>query len=284
LIIALSFDSKTITTRMKTTATLFASAVLLGLAAAQPRVHQHHAHLHRREDEQKRDVVIETAWVTEVEYVTKLVGDTTTQWIRPTHEPVSKPQPTTSEAPAPVAEVIKEEPKEEPKKEPKVQPKPKPQPKPQPDPEPETSTLAEPKPTQPSEPPASSTTSVEQPKPSASSGPSNGGGGGGSAYDGEITYYTVGLGACGEDDTNKDQEENIVALSHELMGTQSNGNPMCGQTIIITVNGKSVSATIRDKCMGCAKSDIDVSEKVYKELFGGSLESGRRPVKWSFAN
>ncbi|KAL2204193.1 hypothetical protein CC79DRAFT_1277709, partial [Sarocladium strictum] len=99
---------------------------------------------------------------------------------------------------------------------------------------------------------------------------------------GEITYYTVGMGACGEDDTGDDQSKGIVALSHLLMGTQSNGNPMCGQTINIKANGKTATAVVKDKCMGCAEEDIDVSEMVYKQLFGG-LGSGRMPVTWSFA-
>jgi hypothetical protein len=90
------------------------------------------------------------------------------------------------------------------------------------------------------------------------------------------------MGACGEDDTGDDQSKGIVALSHLLMGTQSNGNPMCGQTINIKANGKTATAVVKDKCMGCAEEDIDVSEMVYKQLFGG-LGSGRMPVTWSFA-
>jgi hypothetical protein len=74
---------------------------------------------------------------------------------------------------------------------------------------------------------------------------------------GDLTYYTVGMGACGEDDTGKDETENIVALSHLLMGTVSNGNPMCGKTITISSGGKTVVATVKDKCMGCAIDAID---------------------------
>lgn len=74
---------------------------------------------------------------------------------------------------------------------------------------------------------------------------------------GDLTYYTVGLGACGEDDSGKDDSENIVALSHLLMGTQSNGNPYCGKTITISYGGKQVVATVKDKCMGCDLNNID---------------------------
>ncbi|CRK47217.1 hypothetical protein BN1723_016726, partial [Verticillium longisporum] len=94
------------------------------------------------------------------------------------------------------------------------------------------------------------------------------------SHSGDLTYYDVGLGACGFDDTGKDNSDNIVALSHLLMGTQSNGNPMCGQTITVSANGKEVVCTVRDKCMGCEPEAIDVSKAAFLELFG-SLTAGR---------
>ncbi|KAF3357841.1 hypothetical protein VdG1_05506 [Verticillium dahliae VDG1] len=78
-----------------------------------------------------------------------------------------------------------------------------------------------------------------------------------------------------------DNSDNIVALSHLLMGTQSNGNPMCGQTITVSANGKEVVCTVRDKCMGCEPEAIDVSKAAFLELFG-SLTAGRTEVKWWF--
>ncbi|RBQ68903.1 hypothetical protein VDGD_00019 [Verticillium dahliae] len=65
------------------------------------------------------------------------------------------------------------------------------------------------------------------------------------------------------------------------MGTQSNGNPMCGQTITVSANGKEVVCTVRDKCMGCEPEAIDVSKAAFLELFG-SLTAGRTEVKWWF--
>ncbi|KAG6015873.1 hypothetical protein E4U43_004651 [Claviceps pusilla] len=116
---------------------------------------------------------------------------------------------------------------------------------------------------------------------SSSSSSSSSTGSGSRIHKGDLTYYAIGLGACGEDDSGKDNTANIVALSHLLMGSQSNGNPMCGKTVTIHGNGKSTSAVVRDKCMGCKMEDLDVSEKVYKELYG-SLDSGRMPITWSF--
>lgn len=120
--------------------------------------------------------------------------------------------------------------------------------------------------------------------PPASSSYTSGGSGknsGSSLFTGAMTYYTVGMGACGFDDSSKDLTDNIVAISKDQMGEQSNGNPLCGKTITITHEGKSVQATIRDKCMGCKSGEIDVSEKVFKEIFG-SLDVGRSPVDWNF--
>jgi expansin (peptidoglycan-binding protein) len=75
--------------------------------------------------------------------------------------------------------------------------------------------------------------------------------------------------------------EAVVAISADQMGAQSNGNPMCGKTITINANGKTTTATVKDKCPGCASGSIDVSEKVFLALFG-DLGVGRAPVTWSF--
>jgi hypothetical protein len=64
----------------------------------------------------------------------------------------------------------------------------------------------------------------------------------GSGYEtGDLTYYVLGLGDCGQDDTGNNITDNIVAMSSEVMGLESNTNPMCGMTIRIynTVNGRT---------------------------------------------
>lgn len=104
-----------------------------------------------------------------------------------------------------------------------------------------------------------------------------------STHSGDLTYYDVGLGACGFDDNGLDMSDNIVALSHEMMGTQSNGNPYCNRKVVITANGKTVTATVRDKCMGCAFNDIDVSKKAFLDVFG-ALTDGRKKVEWAFSD
>jgi len=113
---------------------------------------------------------------------------------------------------------------------------------------------------------------------------------------GELTFYDLGLGACGDNDGGKDETNNseflltpplvqqivtfwsVVALSHLFMGEQSNGNPYCGKTITIQANGKTTTAVIKDKCMGCAYGDIDVSRHCFKEF--ASEGAGRIPITW----
>ncbi|KAI3392661.1 hypothetical protein diail_5301 [Diaporthe ilicicola] len=101
---------------------------------------------------------------------------------------------------------------------------------------------------------------------------------------GDLTYYTVGLGACGEDDSGQDMTSNIVAMSSATMGSQSNGNPMCGKTIKIfnSANGKTATGVIRDKCPGCAAGSIDVSQKLFEEL--ADLAAGRIDISWNWAS
>ncbi|KAH8744684.1 hypothetical protein F5883DRAFT_372052, partial [Diaporthe sp. PMI_573] len=87
-----------------------------------------------------------------------------------------------------------------------------------------------------------------------------------------LTYYVLGYG---QDDTGNDMTDNIVAMSSEVMGSESNTNPMCGRTIRIynTANGRTSTGVIRDKCPGCKKGSNDGSQKLFQEL--GDLAQGR---------
>lgn len=254
-----------------------ASAALVAAAAAKPL--------------QNRDLVVvtEVEWVTETEYVTEIIDLTTTLFVTtgqsvPT-EPVTSLVPAPSDAqffepPSPSAAQPKETAAAAP---PPAPPAPSSAPAttaaPAPPPAPTTTEQAAPPPP----PPATEEPTQTQPESTPESEPSTSSSGGSGSGDktGDLTYYAVGLGACGDDDSGKDNSANIVALSKDLMGPVSNGNQYCGKSITIYANGKSVTATVRDKCMGCKTNDLDVSEKVYKELWGG-LGSGRRPVSWTF--
>lgn len=97
---------------------------------------------------------------------------------------------------------------------------------------------------------------------------------------GDITYYTAGLGACGT--TVDGDTTNVVALPYALMGTASNNNQYCGQTITIqcTATGKTTTATVVDKCMGCTGYSIDLSNAAFLDL--DDLSVGRTTATWWF--
>ncbi|EKM54243.1 uncharacterized protein PHACADRAFT_97638 [Phanerochaete carnosa HHB-10118-sp] len=84
------------------------------------------------------------------------------------------------------------------------------------------------------------------------------------------TYYETGLGACGI--TNSDTDY-IAAVSHTLFdnfpgygGGNSNSNPICGKSATANYDGKSVSFTITDRCVGCAEWDLDFSPTAFSQL------------------
>ena len=74
----------------------------------------------------------------------------------------------------------------------------------------------------------------------------------------------------------------MVALPHGLMGPESNDNLYCGRTITITciATGKTTTATVADKCMGCDGFSIDLSEAAFLEL--DALAVGRTSASWYF--
>ncbi|KAI9641407.1 hypothetical protein NHQ30_010209 [Ciborinia camelliae] len=97
------------------------------------------------------------------------------------------------------------------------------------------------------------------------------------ANSGDLTYYEVGLGACGW--VNHDSEM-VAAMSHEQMGYQSNGNPYCGKRIEVHHGRKSITVTVVDKCMGCAYNDLDLSPAAFREL--APEYEGRILGLWNF--
>ncbi|KAK4230262.1 putative allergen asp f7 protein [Podospora fimiseda] len=263
---------------------IIAVGLLATVALAQPHAHQH-GHLHRKRGDQKRAVVV-TDWVMETvtETVTLVIDESTTEVILPSSAPATTSSSSAAVTPRPgqffetsktssseivVPPTTSEAPKVVETPSPVAQQQPPPPPPPPVETPKPVSTPAAPPPPPP-------------PKPVET--PASGGGGGSApsgARTGDFTYYQVGLGACGWDDSGKDHTDNIVAISHIVMGTQSNGNPYCGKSISVSANGKTVQATVRDKCMGCAADAVDGTEKMFLELFG-TLDVGRAPVKWWF--
>ncbi|KAJ5491230.1 hypothetical protein N7539_002797 [Penicillium diatomitis] len=104
----------------------------------------------------------------------------------------------------------------------------------------------------------------------------------GGPYSGDLTYYNPALGSCGLTNTDSDM---ICAVSHLLYDAASNGpnpntNPLCGMKLRLRRNGESVDVTIVDRCVGCAATDLDVTEAVFKKV--ADIDQGRVKVEWSW--
>ncbi|KAH9884864.1 barwin-like endoglucanase [Xylariomycetidae sp. FL2044] len=99
------------------------------------------------------------------------------------------------------------------------------------------------------------------------------------AFSGDMTYYAPGLGACGEMNTASDA---IVAVAPAQYGSDANPNnaAVCGEMIRISYNGKTATATVRDKCPECASGSIDVSPALFTQL--AAEAQGRVQVTWEY--
>ncbi|KAL9108680.1 MAG: hypothetical protein Q9227_006626 [Pyrenula ochraceoflavens] len=106
---------------------------------------------------------------------------------------------------------------------------------------------------------------------------------------GDMTHYDVATSpsnpsSCGM--TNDGSTDNVVALSYLLMP----GSEYCGKTINLfnPLTGKSATAKVVDKCMGCdISTSIDMSNHLYEQLDGSAdntYSCGRTGgVEWYFA-
>lgn len=103
-------------------------------------------------------------------------------------------------------------------------------------------------------------------------------------HSGEGTFYSTGLGACGE--TSQDTDY-IVAVSHILyennqVNGNSNDNSLCGKKIKASYEGKSVEVTVVDSCEGCAENDLDFSPSAFSQIADQGL--GRIDITWEWVN
>ncbi|KAI9046727.1 hypothetical protein LZ554_009465 [Drepanopeziza brunnea f. sp. 'monogermtubi'] len=113
---------------------------------------------------------------------------------------------------------------------------------------------------------------------------------GNGTFNGDLTYYDPGLGACGLEHAASDS---ICAVSHSvwdaaMTGSNPNDNPLCGREIRVTRYNeavranRSVDVTVVDKCMGCEPTDLDLSIKMFTTLADESL--GRVVGTWAWLN
>lgn len=136
-----------------------------------------------------------------------------------------------------------------------------------------------------------SSTSAAAPASSSSTSSSSGSGltygmaKSGTSYEGDMTYYATGLGACGWTNYISDK---IAAVSYDIFDSYdaeegeggSNSNPVCGKTVTITgVDGNPYVATIVDRCPGCDSGSLDLSQDFFNNVTSNG--DGRvHNVKW----
>jgi hypothetical protein len=133
------------------------------------------------------------------------------------------------------------------------------------------------------------TTSTTSSAPAATTSASSGGvssglAASGTEYSGDLTWYDVGLGACGV--TNVDGDH-IVAISHVIFDAYSTGNPntnpLCGKYVSIQgKDGQTHQAKVVDRCVGCVEGDLDLSHEFFNAVTsnGDGRVSG---MSWSWA-
>jgi expansin (peptidoglycan-binding protein) len=91
---------------------------------------------------------------------------------------------------------------------------------------------------------------------------------------GEATYYAAdGTGNCSFDPSPSDLR--VAALNT----VDYAGSAMCGACVAVAGPEGTVNVRIVDRCPGCAKGDIDLSESAFAAI--APVERGRVPVKWS---
>ncbi|KAL1997745.1 hypothetical protein VTN02DRAFT_904 [Thermoascus thermophilus] len=96
---------------------------------------------------------------------------------------------------------------------------------------------------------------------------------------GDGTYYDTATSPsapsfCGT--TNNGLTQNVVALPVGMIESSD-----CGRSITVTYGGKTSTATVVDKCMGCQGNSVDMSRHLFSSL--ADLAEGRiYDVKWWF--
>ncbi|KAJ4485239.1 RlpA-like double-psi beta-barrel-protein domain-containing protein-containing protein [Lentinula aciculospora] len=117
----------------------------------------------------------------------------------------------------------------------------------------------------------------------------------GATYSGSGTWFEIGLGACGQTQTDEDPVVAIAASTFDSFPgatANPNENPICNKNItlyckpsaiVVADQDKSVTATITDRCAGCAgPNDVDMSPYIFEQLLG-DLGIGRADITWTFS-
>ncbi|MDH6709273.1 expansin (peptidoglycan-binding protein) [Kitasatospora sp. MAA19] len=99
---------------------------------------------------------------------------------------------------------------------------------------------------------------------------------------GKATYYTdAGYGACG---TPIDASSQLLVAVSPAWWTAANPNndPLCqGISVKVTYQGKTVTVPVRDKCLSCESTHIDLSQPAFAQFapLGQGVING---LTWQF--
>ncbi|MBO0655844.1 RlpA-like double-psi beta-barrel domain-containing protein [Streptomyces triculaminicus] len=104
----------------------------------------------------------------------------------------------------------------------------------------------------------------------------------GQPMNGKMTYYTdKGFGACGTPiDANS---QDLVAVSPSWWTSANpNNDPLCkGISVEVSYNGKTVRVPVRDKCLSCDRTHIDLGRPAFQKL--APLDRGVvNGITWKF--
>ncbi|PWN46883.1 hypothetical protein IE53DRAFT_365088 [Violaceomyces palustris] len=105
----------------------------------------------------------------------------------------------------------------------------------------------------------------------------------GNLFSGQGTFFTPGLGACGETD---DEGSMIVAVSDDIFSKYNrNGNPnlntLCNAQIRIHYKGKTVLVRATDCCPTCNPTSLDLSPAAFNQLESPDV-GVLRGMTWEF--
>ncbi|CAG8603281.1 2565_t:CDS:1, partial [Cetraspora pellucida] len=81
-------------------------------------------------------------------------------------------------------------------------------------------------------------------------------------HSGDGTFYAVGLGACGDVNSN---EQMVAALPAQQFDYLTR-NKACGSTAVVHHGGRRVTVRIIDRCAGCQVGDIDLSPAAFNRI------------------
>ncbi|THH08871.1 hypothetical protein EW146_g8854 [Bondarzewia mesenterica] len=104
---------------------------------------------------------------------------------------------------------------------------------------------------------------------------------------GQGTSFTPGTGSCGITSSTSDFVVAVPAGTfNDYPGatTDPKSNPICGQQVQATANGKTVTATVTDICQSCGANDIELSPAAFQQLVPNGQSPSSLDITWSVSD